>query len=113
MPNPGSVEARLSILNIVDNKQKPIRKKDSRRHGFVVQALCRNVSHERTSLGLKGNNDLALNLSSIATQLGSFVNGLTLKKVAAVYQQRRKLQRGIGRVEGALEKSIDNSVATV
>ena len=58
-------------------------------------------------------NGLASNLSLFATQLDSFVNGLTLRGVIAVYQQQRKLQRGIGRIEEALEKAKGNSVTAV
>ena len=119
-------EDPLSILNIVDNKQKTIRKQlrihiqNCKKTLDDVDSLLKRYAKmsatNKLAWAWKGNdemNDLASNLSSFATQLDSFVNGLTLKGVAAIYQQQRKLQKGIGRVEEALGKSNGNSVAAV
>lgn len=119
-------EDPLSILNIVDNKQKTIRKQlrihiqNCKKTLDDVDSLLKRYARmsvtNKLAWAWKGNdemNDLASNLSSFATQLDSFVNGLTLKGVAAVYQQQRKLQKGIGRVEEALGKAHGNGVAAV
>ena len=119
-------EDPLSILNMVDNKQKTIRKQ-LRIHirnckealddvDLLLKRYAKMSATNKLVWAWKGHdevNDLASNLSSFATQLDSFVNSLTLKGVGAVYQQQRKLQRGIGRVEEALEKAKGNSVAAV
>ena len=119
-------EDPLSILNIVDNKQKTIRKqlrihiRNCKQALDDVDSLLKRYATmsamNKLAWAWKGHdevNDLASNLSSFATQLDSFVNSLTLKGVGAVYQQQRKLQRGIGRVEEALEKAKGDCVAAV
>ena len=119
-------EDPLSMLNEVDNKQKVVRKQ-LRIHiqnckgalddvDSLLKRYAKMSATDKLAWAWKGHdemNGLASNLSSFATQLDSFVNGLTLRGVTAVYQQQRKLQRGIGRIEEALEKAKGNSVAAV
>ncbi len=119
-------EDPLSILNIVDNKQKTIRKqlrihiRNCKQALDDVDSLLKRYAKmstiDKLAWAWRGHDevsDIESNLSSFATQLDSFVNGLTLKGVGAVYQQQRQLQKGIGRVEEALEKAKGNSAAAV
>ena len=119
-------EDPLSMLNEVDNKQKAVRKKLRIRIqnckgtlddvDLLLKRYAKMSATDELAWAWKGYdemNGLASNLSLFATQLDSFVNGLTLRGVIAVYQQQRKLQRGIGRIEEALEKVKGNSVAAV
>ena len=119
-------EDPLSILNIVDNKEKTIRKqlrihiRNCKQALDDVDSLLKRYAKmsviDRVAWAWKGHdevNDLESNLSSFATQLDSFVNSLTLRGVGAVYQQQGRILKGIGRVEEALEKAKGNSVAAV
>ena len=119
-------EDPLSILNVVDNKEKTIRKQLGIHIRNCKQALedveaslkryTKMSAMDKVAWVFKGHdevNELESNLSSFATQLDSFVNGLTLKGVGAVYQNQRKIQRGIGRIEEALEKTKGNDKAAV
>ena len=114
------------MLNEGDNKQKAVRKQ-LRIHiqnckgalddvDSLLKRYTKMSATDKLAWAWKGHdemNGLASNLSSFATQLDSFVDGLALRGVTAVYQQQRKLQRGIGRIEEALEKAKGNSVAAV
>lgn len=57
--------------------------------------------------------DLESDLSSFATQLDSFVNGLTLKGVGMVNTSIFRLHLGIGRIEEALDNSEGNDETAI
>ena len=115
-----------SILNVVDNKEKTLRKqlgvhiRNCKQALQDVEASLKKYSNmsamDKLAWVFNGHdevNELKSNLSSFATQLDGFVDGLTLEGVGVIYKNQRKIQRGIGRIEEALEKSKGNDRVAV
>jgi len=119
-------EDPTSILNVVDNKKKTIRKqlgihiRNCQQALLDVEACVKRYEKlstmDKLAWAWKGHGDvkdLESNLSSFATQLDSFVNSLTLRGVGAIYQKQRNIQIGIGRIEEALEKAKGDDKAAI
>ena len=117
------LENPKSIMNLVDNKEKTIRKQ----LGIHIRN-CENALTDLENL-LKRYNDMSIldkaawalwgraevaglkaNLSSFATQLDSWMTSLTLKAVGLV---NSNVVKGIGRIEGELERNNGNDKAAV
>ena len=112
-----------SIMNLVDNKEKTIRKQ----LGIHIRN-CKNALTDVENLLERYNNmsvldkaawilwghtevaGLKANLSSFTTQLDSWIARLTLKAVGLV---NRNVVSGIGRIEQELEKNNGNDRAAV
>ncbi len=115
-----------SIMNLVDNKEKTIRKQ----LGIHIRN-CKNALTDLENLLERYNNmtvldkaawalwghtevaGLKANLSSFATQLDSWMNSLTLKAVGLVNSNVVNVVKGIGRIEQELEKNNGNDKAAV
>ena len=107
-----------SILNVVDDKKKTVRKQLGIHIQNCKQALTDVDSSlkryktmsaiDRVAWSWKGHSevkDLESNLSSFATQLNTFVNSVTMKGVGAVYRKQIAIQSGISRIEEAMENA--------
>ena len=115
-----------SIMNLVDNKEKTIRKQ----LGIHIRN-CKNALTDVENLLERYNNmsvldkaawvlwghaevaGLKANLSSFTTQLDSWMARLTLKAVGLVNRNVVNVAKGIGRIEEELEKNNGNDKAAV
>ena len=115
-----------SILNQVDDKQKSIRKQlrvyvDNCNQSLKeVEALLKRYngmsSLDRVAWAWWGREEvegIKSDLSSFATQLDQFVDALTLKGMGFVNQRVRSLQKGLGRIENALEAHHGDEKAAI
>ena len=120
------LENPRSIMNLVDNKEKTIRKQ----LGIHIRN-CKNALTDLKNL-LKRYKDMSVldkakwalwghaevaglkaNLSSFTTQLDSWMTSLTLKAVGLVNSNVVNVAKGIGRIEKELEKNNGNDKAAV
>lgn len=115
-----------SIINLADNKEKTISRqlgihiRNCKQALSAVDASLKRYSKmsviDKAAWALWGHSevaDLESNLSSFATQLDNFVNGLALKGLGIVNENVSKLRLGIGRIEEALERNKGNDSAAV
>ena len=115
-----------SIINLADNKEKTIRQqlgihiRNCKQALLEVDASLKRYSKmnliDKAAWALWGRSevtDLESNLSSFATQLDNFVNGLALKGIGMVNEKISRLRSGIGRIEEALERNQGNHDAAV
>ena len=120
------LEDPKSIMNLVDSKEKTIRKqlgihiRNCKNSLTDLENLLDRYSNmsvlDRAKWALWGRAEVAglkANLSSFTTQLDSWMTSLTLKAVGLVNSNVVNVVKGIGRIEEALEKNNGNDKAAV